>query len=73
MASVIASRSSQWTDCGRAAVEQRAELEEGPGDIDGGDIDVPVLVRAEWRTKPVPLNEGFGFQQSSSPAPLSTR
>jgi len=32
-------------DCARAAVEQRAKMEEGPGDVDIGDIDVPVLLR----------------------------
>jgi hypothetical protein len=30
-------------DGARAAVEQRAEVEEGPGDVDGGDVDMPVL------------------------------
>src|SRR5579885_571258 len=30
-----------------AAVEEAAEVEEGPGDVDVGDIDVPVLVGAE--------------------------
>jgi hypothetical protein len=34
-------------DCARAAIEQRAEVEEGPGDVDIGDIDLPVFVRTE--------------------------
>ena len=34
-------------DCARAAIEQGAEIEEGPGDVDVGDIDVPVLMRGE--------------------------
>ena len=34
-------------DCARAALEQRAEIEEGPGDVDIGDIDVPVLMGGE--------------------------
>jgi hypothetical protein len=60
-------------DGARAAVEQRTEVEEGPRDVDIGDIDVPVFMGASGCTKPAPLNEGFGFQQSRSPAPLSTR
>ncbi|SRR6266571_1540283 len=31
-----------------AAIEQAAEVEERPGDVDVRDIDVPVLVGAEW-------------------------
>ena len=31
----------------RTAIEQRAEIEEGPGDVDIGEIDVPVLMRNE--------------------------
>ena len=34
-------------DCARTAVEQRAEVEKGPGDVDVGDIDVPVLMRGK--------------------------
>jgi hypothetical protein len=34
---------------------------------------VVVRTGASGCTKPAPLNEGFGFQQSRSPAPLSTR
>ena len=34
-------------DRARAAVEQRAEVEEGPGDVDIADIDVPVIMRGE--------------------------
>jgi hypothetical protein len=43
----MASRSSRVNDCARAAVEQRAEVEEGPTDVDIGDIDVPVFMRGE--------------------------
>lgn len=59
-------------DCARAAVEQRAQIEESPGDVDLGDVDVPVFVRTE-RLHKAAFKRGFGFQESSSPAPLSTR
>src|SRR3954449_3870171 len=38
-----------------AAVEQAAEVEEGAGDVDGGDVDVPVLMHPER------LLEAFSF------------
>ena len=46
-ASVMVSRSSRVNDGARAAVEQCAEVEKGPRDIDIGDIDVPVFMRGE--------------------------
>jgi hypothetical protein len=55
-------------DCARA-VEQRAEIEKGPGDVDIGDIDVPVLMRGERLHKAGTLGEGFGVQDSSSSRP----
>src|SRR5260221_12759996 len=39
-----------------AAVEQAAEVEEGAGDVDVGDVDVPVLMHPEW------LLEAFPFE-----------
>ena len=56
----------------RASSRRAASTDrEGPGDVDIGDIDVPVLLRGERCTEPVPFSERFGFQQSSSPAPLA--
>lgn len=39
-----------------AAVEQAAEVEEGAGDVDVGDVDVPVLVRLQR------LHEALSFE-----------
>src|SRR6476619_7069552 len=53
-------------DCARAAVEQRAEIEKGPGDVDIGDIDVPVLMRGERLHKAGTFKGGLrlpGLQQ----------
>ena len=38
-----------------AAVEDRAQVVEGPGDVDGGDVDVPVLVGLERLFEARPL------------------
>jgi hypothetical protein len=46
-ASVMVSRSSRVNDGARAAVEQGAEVEKGPRDMDRGDLDVPVFIRGE--------------------------
>src|SRR5215813_7167791 len=40
-----------------AAVEEAAEVEEGPGDVDVGDVDVPVLMGPQW------LMEAFPFER----------
>ena len=56
-------------DCARAAVEQRAEVEEGPGDIDVRDIDVPVLVRGERLHKA----RAFKTKASASSSPAAPR
>jgi hypothetical protein len=57
-------------DGARATLEQRAEIEEGAGDVDVADI---ATCQCSWGasgcTKPVPFSEGLGFQESSSPAP----
>src|SRR6516165_12099901 len=38
-----------------AAVEEAAEVEEGPGDVDVGDIDVPVLMGPQRLLEALPL------------------
>ncbi len=46
-------------DVTAAAVEQAAEVEEGPGDVDVRDVDVPVLVRAQRLLEPLALLRGL--------------
>jgi hypothetical protein len=43
------------------AVEQAAEVEEGPGNVDVRDVDVPVFVR------PKGLLEAFPFERKLAP------
>ena len=43
-----------------AAVEQAAQVVEGAGDVEVGDIDVPVLVRAQRLDEPLALGRGLG-------------
>ena len=56
-------------DGARATVEQRAEIEESPGDVDIGDIDVPVLVGCERLHKTAAFERGLrlpGVEQASA-------
>lgn len=61
-------------DQGAAApIEDRAQVVEGPGDVDAEDVDVPVLVRLEGLVEAGRFVEGRRIQRSSRPAALSTR
>ena len=55
------------------AVEEAAEVEERPGDVDVRDIDVPVFVRPQGCSKPFPLSEGLQLCAFINPASRSTR
>ncbi len=50
-----------------AAVEQAAEVEERAGDVDVGDIDVPVLVRRKRLLEAFPLSEGLRLCSLNQP------
>ena len=41
------------------AVEEAAEVEERAGDVDVGDVDVPVLVSAQGLLEALPLERGL--------------
>jgi hypothetical protein len=44
----------------RTAIEQAAQVVEGAGDVDVGDIDMPVLVGAQGLDEPLALGGGLG-------------
>ncbi len=58
-----------------AAIEQAAEVEEGAGDVDVRDIDVPVFMHAERLLKAFALERGFAvvcpYQSGVIRCPLS--
>jgi hypothetical protein len=55
------------------AVEDAAQEEEGPADVEVGDIDVPVLVRPQGLLEAGPLLGRLSPRGASLPAALSTR
>jgi Flp pilus assembly CpaF family ATPase len=56
-----------------ATIQHAAQLVERAQQIDIGNINVPVLVRLQHCSKPVPLRDGLPFRRDNSPARFNGR
>ena len=72
-ASVIGLADLPVDDEPAVAVEHAAEEEEGPADVEVGDIDVPVLMGPQGLLEALSLLGGLPPLGASLPAALSTR